>query len=96
LGVWVLCVSQFCRNSVRLHPIDFGIEAADFKPHDLAAVAMVCTTSRGAPPSALYRPAVRNGQGKILREVPNLERTGAEGYREVSECIPGYTKRDER
>jgi hypothetical protein len=30
------------------------------------------------------RTYVRNGQGKILREVSNLERTGVEGYRGVS------------
>jgi hypothetical protein len=28
--------------------------------------------------------SVRNGQEEILREVSNLERTGVEGYREVS------------
>jgi hypothetical protein len=32
---------------------------------------------------------VRNGQGKILREVSHRERTGAE-------CIPEYTKRETR
>jgi hypothetical protein len=52
-------------------------------------------TSRYPSAPVLSR-SVMNGEGKILREVSNLERTGAERYREVYERIPEYTKRDER
>jgi hypothetical protein len=52
MGVWMLCVCPFCRNSACLHPIDSGIEAADLEHHDLQAAGSGCS-----PPCPLYRSA---------------------------------------